>query len=133
MPIMISYNFRGAPGIHNNRMQSMFERFGWQQIGGSCYRYPRLAEVPPVEDWLNHVVPALMLFRTYVAGHHLRLSKLTIDAHSSTGIDAQQNIGAGPATAADFHLEPPTNPQFGLGNLRRWINSIPTPYLRRQP
>jgi hypothetical protein len=128
MPIMVSYNFQGAAGVHNNRMQSMFERFGWQQIGGSCYRYPPLANDPPVEDWVNCVIPALMLFRTYVAGHGLQMSKLTIDAHSSTGVDIQQGVGAQPETGANIQLQPPTNQQFGLQNLRDWIDGVPIPY-----
>ena len=125
---MVSYNFQGAAAIHNNRMQSMFERFGWQQIGGSCYRYPHLTNVPAVEDWLNHVIPALMLFRTYVAGHDLQLSKLTIDAHSSTGIDAEQAIGIQPMTGPAIPLSPPTNNQFGEQNLREWVDTVPVPY-----
>ena len=127
---MVSYNFEGADGVHNSRIQSMFERFGWQQIGGSCYRYPQLADVPPVEDWLNHVIPALMLFRTYVAGHGLKMSKLTIDAHSSTGVDIEQRVGTQPFAggAIASHLQRPANHQFGKENLVKWIESIPVPY-----
>jgi hypothetical protein len=125
---MVSYNFAAAQPIHHNHMQSMFERLGWQQIGGSCYRYPRLAQNPPVEDWLNHVVPALMLFRSYVAGHDLQLTKFTLDAHSSTGIDAVQGIGEQPHTGPNIPLCPPANAQFGEANLRNWIDTIPVPY-----
>ena len=82
----------------------------------------------PVEDWLNHVIPALMLFRTYVAGHDLQLSKLTIDAHSSTGIDAEQAIGIQPMTGPAIPLSPPTNNQFGEQNLREWVDTVPVPY-----
>jgi len=69
-----------------------------------------------------------MLFRTYVAGHDLQLSKLTIDAHSSTGIDAEQAIGIQPMTGPAIPLSPPTNNQFGEQNLREWVDTVPVPY-----
>lgn len=128
MPVMVSYNFQGADGPHRNRIQSMFERLGWQQIGGSCYRYPPLAETPQVEDWLNCVIPALMLFRTYVAGHDLQLSKFTIDAHSSSGIDSQEHVGTEPMSGQDIVLVAPGNAQFGEQALRNWLDSVPVPY-----
>jgi hypothetical protein len=125
---MISYNFQGAAGVHNSRMQSMFERFGWQNVGGSCYRYPPLAAQPEVEDWLNQVIPALMLFRTYIVGHNLQLDGLSIDAHSSTGIDANSGVGSQPQAGANINLTTPTNPQFGVKNLRNWLNDVVVPY-----
>lgn len=128
MPIMISYNFQGAIGVHHSRIQSMFERFGWQNVGGSCYRYPPLAAQPPVEDWLNQVIPALMLFRTYIVGHNLQLGNLSIDAHSSTGIDANNGVGSQPQPGANINLFAPTNPQFGEQNLRNWLNDVDVPY-----
>jgi hypothetical protein len=130
MAIMFSYNFEGAAGVHNARMQSMFERLGWQNVGGSCYRFPALAEgkVWP-EDWFNHVVPALMCFRAYVLHHGLKVPKFSLDAQASTGFDANGPVGlpVRVITPADFAAD--VNPQFGAKQLAEWLaateSSIP--------
>lgn len=33
MPVTLSFDLEGAPPVQRNRIQSMFERFGWQNIG----------------------------------------------------------------------------------------------------
>jgi hypothetical protein len=55
MPIVLTFDLITALKQDNDhpRLQSMFERFGWQNLGGSAYRYPRLGSKQPVEDWLN--------------------------------------------------------------------------------
>jgi hypothetical protein len=64
MPITISYDLKTEDTNHRNYIRSMFERFGWKRLGGSVLRY-EVGENEE-EDWLNDVVPALMLFRSYV-------------------------------------------------------------------
>lgn len=72
MPIMLSYNFEDEGGSkHYARIKSMFERGRWENVGGSCYRYPPLAAKAELEGWFNRVVPALMLFRAYVPKHNI--------------------------------------------------------------
>lgn len=46
MPVTLSFDIQGASPNQRNRLQSMFERFGWQNLGGSSYRYPTLGETP---------------------------------------------------------------------------------------
>ena len=128
MPIMVSYSFGSATTTQHNHIQSMFERLGWQQIGGSCYRYPPLSQEPVAEDWLNCVVPALMLFRTYVLAHQIPLRKFSLDAFASTGVDQAAGVGSAPMPGASIHLEPPSCEQFGEQRLREWLDGIATPY-----
>ena len=38
VPIMLSFDLVGADAVHYKTLQSQFERFGWENVGGSCYR-----------------------------------------------------------------------------------------------
>jgi hypothetical protein len=127
MPIIFSYDLAGIVNADYNRIQSMFERFGWERIGGSCYRYPSLPRVPvhrgarqqpPREDWLNNVVPALMCFRAYVLKRGLRLTKHSMDIQTSTG-----SHGARIRTANRLQLETPGSAAFGERQLRTWMDA----------
>jgi hypothetical protein len=129
MPIVITFDIQGAPPVERNRIQSFFERFGWENLGGSSYRYPRLGtDDQPVEDWFNHVIPALMLFRTYLVSSGRTLIKCTLDVQSSSGYSPNANYGKPPLDGAAAPLYPPTNPAFGEQNLRSWLTDMPYPY-----
>lgn len=129
MPVVLTFDIEGAPPLERNRIQCAFERFGWESLGGSSYRYPRLGSTQPVEDWFNHVVPALMLFRTYLVQSGRQLSKFSLDVQSSTGANPVTEFGAVPHPSANVTLYTPTTPaHFGVGNLRGWLDGIPYPY-----
>jgi len=128
MPVTLSFDLEGAPPIQRNRLQSMFERFGWQNIGGSSYRYPRLGVMPNAEDWFNHVVPALALFRAYVIESGIPLTKFSLDVQSSTGYFPHRRFGTAPKDSADIEFYTPTNTSFGLKNLKKWIDALEFPY-----
>lgn len=125
MAVMFSYNFTGADGVHNTRIQSMFERFGWQNVGGSCYRYPALnaGQVWP-EDWFNKVLPALMCFRAYVLKHNLTVPKFSLDANASTGFDASVPVGDAPKAVTQADLAQYANQQFGAQQLVDWLQAV---------
>lgn len=119
MPIMFSYDVRQTDDTDKHdhdfhRLQSMMERLGWQRVGGSCYRYPPLGESTD-EDWLNQVVPALMLFRAYVLKRRLRLDRYTLEAHSSTG-HIEHKLESRQAT--------PTDGTFGQAKLTQWLDDV---------
>jgi hypothetical protein len=127
MPIIFSYDLENAQTTDHNRMQSMFERFGWERIGGSCYRYPTLPKAKKnagtstskaSEDWLNQVVPALMCFRAYVLYRSLKLTKHSLDAQTSTG-----SHGAQPQSGAELRLDKLGNKTFGAKLLRDWVDT----------
>ncbi|HVA50235.1 MAG TPA: hypothetical protein VNH11_28025 [Pirellulales bacterium] len=61
--------------------------------GPNTFRYPALAVEhgqTTLEDWFNHVVPALMLFRCYVLTRRLVVKEFTLQANSSTGLSARR-------------------------------------------
>jgi hypothetical protein len=128
MPIVITFDISGAlPGEHN-RIQSFFTRLGWENLGGSSYRYPKLGTAEPVEDWFNHVIPALMLFRSYVRSSGRELTKFTIDAQSSSGFSSEGNFGSPPLPASEVQMYSPGHPGFGEDNLRNWLDGVTYPY-----
>jgi hypothetical protein len=93
MPITVSFDLENYAANHHSRLLSMFERFGWQSIGGTSFRYPRLGTEQPVEDWFNHVVPALMLLRAYAVRYPGRISRFSIDAQSMSGCEPNSGYG----------------------------------------
>jgi hypothetical protein len=130
MPVVITYELEGASPAERNRVQCFFERLGWENLGGSSYRYPRLGSDQPTEDWFNHVVPALMLFRASIVDGEMTLTKFTLDVQSSTGYSPDTGYGTLPVdtASADFKLYEPSNPHFGKRNLKRWIDGVAYPY-----
>jgi hypothetical protein len=67
------------------RLELAFRRLGWEHIGGSSWRYPSLESDHVSEDWFNHVVPALMYFRSIVEHDDITVTRMTLDAHSEAG------------------------------------------------
>lgn len=130
MPVVFTYDLAGAESAEHNRIQSAFERLGWQNLGGSSYRYPKLGtHDQPVEDWFNHIIPALMLFRCYVVSSDSRnVSKFTLDVQSSSGFNPNESFGTPPQSSSGVKFYEPTNQQFGLRNLQNWLDSISFPY-----
>lgn len=129
MSIILTFDIEGAPSVERNRIQCAFERFGWESLGGSAYRYPRLGTDEPVEDWFNHVIPALMLFRTYVTQSQRPLSRFSLDIQSSSGANPTTGLGNLPLSGSNVQLYDPTTPShFGERNLRDWLTSITYPY-----
>lgn len=90
------------------RIQVAFLRFGWDHIGGSAWRYPQLdaANKHASEDWMNHVIPALMYFRSIVAHSGIIVTKFSLDAHSEAGhrLDVAVPVGERIHPAADLEF-----------------------------
>lgn len=129
MPAVITFDIAGAPPAERNRIQSLFERLGWQNLGGSSYRYPKLGTIDqPVEDWFNHVIPALTLFRQYLIESKRPLSCFTLDIQSTTGHNPNTGFGTPPQTGKSVKLYKPTNTAFGEKKLQDWIDSLKFPY-----
>lgn len=132
MPVVITFDL---PGTHisnqdRNRLQSAFTRLGWQNLGGSAYRYPKLGSDEPVEDWMNHVVPALMLFRALCVSRGIEPTKFTLDVQSSSGFHpgGKKPFGRPPATSSKIKFLTGDNPSFGLANLKAWLDDVTWPY-----
>lgn len=127
MPVVITFDIAGATPTHHNQIQSLFERFGWENLGGTSYRYPPLTKVQPIEDWFNHVVPALMLFRAYSLKHKV-IRKFSLDVQSSTGFNPETVAGTAPVEGRDILLCKPSVGTFGKKKLVKWIEDIEYPY-----
>lgn len=131
MAVVITFDLSNYNDNDHGRLKAMFERFGWENLGGTAYRYPRLGtEDQPVEDWLNHVVPALMAFRAYLRKHQkVELQRFTIDTNSSAGYNPATGFGSGPLPGKDAATYKPEHPNFfGKKNLRDWLDGIDYPY-----
>lgn len=128
MPVVLTFDIEGAPPQERNRIQSLFERLGWQNLGGSSYRYPRLGADQPVEDWFNHVLPALMLFRAYLQKSARPLTKFTLDVQSSTGYQQAHPFGHPPRAGGNVTLYDDANAAFGKENLIAWLDGVDFPY-----
>jgi hypothetical protein len=126
MPLTVSYDLATADTNERNYIRSMFERFGWKRLGGSVFRY-RLLEGQDEEDWLNDVIPALMLFRSYILAKNITIKFFTLDANSVTRIDHSDPdalLGVDPQDGDDIRLDPPTNSQSSEKRIRRGINQL---------
>ncbi|MGA9700281.1 hypothetical protein [Pseudomonas sp.] len=130
MAVVITFDLKNYKRNDHSRLKSMFERFGWENLGGTAYRYPRLGtDDQPVEDWLNHVVPAMMLFRAFLTNHSsVVLTRFTIDTDSSAGYNPKTGFGSGPLPAASAAHYSPVKGHFGKKQLRNWLDNIPYPY-----
>jgi hypothetical protein len=130
MPIVFTFDLAQYDDNDHARILSLFERLGWQRLGRTSYRYPKLGTHQPVEDWFNHVVPALMLFRAYVTSKGNVITRFSLDANSSTGYDpnATPIFGSPPQTSAQVTLYQPSNVQFGEQKLKDWLDGVTFPY-----
>lgn len=88
MPITVTFDIDDNSVRDSNdrsRIYTCFARLGWEHVGGSAWRYPALGTENVSEDWMNHVIPALMYLRSIACHANLDVYKFTIDAHSEAG------------------------------------------------
>jgi hypothetical protein len=142
MPVVLTFDLADYANNDHTRIRTAFERLGWQNLGGSAYRYPRLGtDDQPVEDWMNHVVPALMLFRSFILDRGITLKRYTLDVQSSAGYIQDGPVGVPPTKAADANdtnkagpVYPAKYPSaFGKKNLTEWLDGIGFPYQLADP
>src|SRR5437899_9164287 len=102
VPITLTFDIRSPTSQELNRIRGLFEQLGWEHLGNTAYRYPKLHGQHPTEDWFNHVIQALTMLRAFArhaaaTGRNIR--KFSIDVQSSTGFDPVTNVGAPPLPA----------------------------------
>jgi hypothetical protein len=128
MPIILTFEVTDDDNNQRNRVQDFLVGFGWQNLGGSAYRYPPLNHAG-AEDWLNHVIPALMLFRRYLlSSERIKIKNVTIDTHASSGYDRDSGFGHRPRVLASGDLAAMPYEKFTRENLLTWINNADYPY-----
>jgi len=90
MPLTLSYDLADVVDQNDRTyIRSAMERFRWRRMGGSVFRYEGVDDGGGViiEDWLNHVIPSLMFFRSFIARKKITLKFFTLDAHGTTFVD----------------------------------------------
>lgn len=128
MPITITYDLANANPNQRNYVRSMLERFYWQRIGGSVFRYD--GEPQPdgskAEDWLNHVAPALMFLRSFAIKNNISLNFFTLDANSVAFVDHSDPavlLGRQPQAGVNLPLAVPTNTQSSEKTVRDFVDA----------
>lgn len=138
MPITVTFDIAGPAPLELNRIRGAFERLGWEHLGNTAYRYPKLHGQHPTEDWFNHVIPVLMLLRAFarhVAATGRNIRKFSIDVQSSTGLNPVTNVGHPPLPAGQITYSQPSRAgrSFGQQCLQDWIDGISWPYQQLPP
>lgn len=111
MPITVSFDIEEDSIKDKNdraRITVAFLRFGWEHVGGSSWRYPKLGTQPVSEDWFNQVIPALMYLRSIVEHSGMNVYRFTVDAHSEAGHrgDVDPSVGIGILDAGKLPMSP---------------------------
>ena len=128
MPIIVTFDIKKIDKNGHPRLKSMFKRFGWQAIGGSVFKYPSSEKSNEPEDWLNHVVPALMLLRTFVIAKELSLDSFCLSASSFTEVQRTPRRGRLPTNTKILRDPGKSDQAFGEAQLLKWIGDLKFPY-----
>jgi hypothetical protein len=133
VPVTVTFDVVRPTPAELSRLRGMFERLGWEHLGNTAYRYPKLHGQHPTEDWFNHVLPALLLLRAFarkIAADGRGLRKFSIDVQSSTGFNPVTGVGTPPLPADQVTYSQPSRPgrQFGQQKLEDWLDGIDWPY-----
>ncbi|MCG6156905.1 hypothetical protein [Rubinisphaera margarita] len=130
MPVTISYDVTDIENNQRTYIRSMLERFHWRRFGGSVFHYdgvPDPATTELHEDWLNHVVPALMFFRSYIQKNNITLKFFTVDASGTAYVDhSDPALLFGQQAVDGAHLPlnaNPTNVQSSEKALRAFVDN----------
>jgi len=122
VPITISFDIDEST-VHDSsdraRIKLAFERLHWKNVGGSTWRYPALGTEQGLEDWMNHVVPALMCFRSYVEFRGLKVKSFSISAHTDTGFGTNPAVGKQILKSDEIDMYDTTNTEASRLNERR--------------
>src|SRR5881398_1332896 len=111
VPIIVTFDIHQPTSQELNRIRGCFERLGWEHLGNTAYRYPKLHGQHPTEDWFNHVIPALMMLRAFArhaATTGRNLCKFSIDVQSSTGFNPVTGVGTPPLPGGQIPFSQPS-------------------------
>jgi hypothetical protein len=128
MPVTISYDLVVTDGNHRTYVRSALERFHWKRLGGSVFRYDGVDDGHGgrTEDWLNHVVPALMFLRSFLLKKEGSIKFFTLDAHGMATVDlsdAEARYGFGIQDGRALAFAEPTNDQSREQALRDFVDA----------
>lgn len=137
MPILVTFDLASPRPRELNRIRGVFERLGWGRVGNTAYRFPPLDEPEVGEDWLNRVVPALMLLRAlacHASDTGRALVRFTLDTQSSTGFDVEEQRGPPVLTGDEMPLQEPSTSgrAFARESLIDWLEGMEWPYAEEE-
>ena len=133
MPIIVTFDLERPSSSDLNRIRGFFERLGWEHLGNTAYRYPKLHSQHATEDWFNHVIPALMLLRAFARfapSTGCSVGRFSIDVQSSTGYNPITGVGTLPLPSDQMTFSQPSRSgrAFGKQQLDDWLDAITWPY-----
>jgi hypothetical protein len=133
MPITVTFDLEHPSPNDLHRIRGFFERLGWEHLGNTAYRYPKLHSQHSTEDWFNHVIPALMLLRAfarYAPQTGCTFKRFSIDVQSSTGYNPITEVGTLPVPSSEIVFSQPSRSgrAFGKQQLDDWLDAILWPY-----
>ena len=128
MPVTLSYDVTNIDNNARNYIRSMLERFHWQRLGGSVFRYDGVeqADGTRYEDWLNHIAPSLMFLRAFLLNRRIALRFLTVDASSISFLDHSDpsiQLGTTPQSGRQVELASPSNDQSSERTIRDFLDA----------
>lgn len=116
--------------VFNNRVQGLFQRFGWEHVSQSQFRYPssNRGSVTFIGA-MNCYIPALFCFLVYLIVSRMELAAFTLSGdidvvHNANAPNAPGN--ASPAPNPDTYILDNKCPRvtvnaFGRKNLIAWL------------
>lgn len=133
MPVVFTYDFEdteNVDGNDRNRINLAFKRLGWEHIGNSAFRYPKVGSDTEFdsEDWFNHVIPGLMYFRSLVSDRGYTIHRAAIEVQSSAAY-SRAGAGATVEKAEDIEMDydlgvsAQTASHLSETTLQSWIES----------
>jgi len=133
VPIVVTFDLKNPSPNNLNRIRGFFERLGWERLGNTGYRYPKLHSQHPTEDWFNHVIPALMLLRAFARfapQTGCTVERFSIDVQSSTGHNPVSGVGMLPLPSDQITFSQPSRAgrAFAKQQLDAWLDAITWPY-----
>jgi hypothetical protein len=109
MPYTLTYDLesgKAASSDNRSRIRLIFQRFGWQAVGGSAVHYPPIGQQMGFEDFFGQVLPALWLFRCLLVARWIRVKSYTFTANSAVAYHHEGSAGGRIVPAAELELVP---------------------------
>jgi hypothetical protein len=127
MSYRLSFDLGSVHSDDRSRINRAFERFGWESVGGTSWRYPALGRSEGPDDFFGQVLPALWFFRSLVAAKGIEVTKYSLDAHSEAYFRDEDGIGHPILPAADLRMLEPskadsTAAKLSEKSLRKFLN-----------
>lgn len=82
MPFTFNFDLEAIGSDDRRRINIVFERCGWESVGGSSWRYPALGKREGPDDYFGQVHPALSFFKDLVSAKGANVATYSLVADS---------------------------------------------------